>query len=60
MYTETDEDMQQLLDDNEELLSDDLLKIVDLLQDQVKESGQEQLVDQLGRVKVLIAARLIS
>lgn len=60
MYTETDEEMQQLLDDNEELLSDDLLKIVDLLQDQVKESGQEQLVDQLGRVKALIAARLIS
>ena len=60
MYTETDEDMKQLLDDNEELLSDDLLKIVDLLQDQVKESGQEQLVDQLGRVKALIAARLIS
>lgn len=60
MYTETDEEMQQLLDDNEELLSDDLLKIVDLLQDQVKESGQEQLVDQLGRVKALIAARLVS
>ena len=60
MYTETDEEMQQLLDNNEELLSDDLLKIVDLLQDQVKESGQEQLVDQLGRVKALIGARLIS
>jgi hypothetical protein len=60
MYTESDEEMQQLLDDNEELLSDDLLKVVDLLQDQVKESGQEQLVDQLGRVKAMIAAQLKS
>jgi hypothetical protein len=60
MYTETDEEMQQLLDDNKELLSDDLLKVVDLLQDQVKESGQEQLVDRLGQVKALIAAQLLS
>ena len=60
MYTKTDGEMQQLLDDNEELLSDDLLKVVDLLQDQVKETGQEELVDQLGRVKAMIAARLIS
>ncbi len=42
MYAETDEEMQQLLDENEELLSDDLIKVVDLLQDQVKESGQEE------------------
>jgi len=60
MYSETEEEMQQLLDDNEELLSDDLLKVVDLLQDQVKESGQEELVEQLGRVKALIAGRLVS
>ena len=60
MYTDSDEQMQKLLDENEELLSDDMLKVVDLLQDQVKESGQEQLVDQLGRVKALIAARLIN
>ncbi len=60
MYTETDEEMQQMLDENEELLSDDLIKVVDLLQDQVKESGQEELVDQLGRVKAMIAARLVS
>jgi hypothetical protein len=57
-YAETDEEMEQLLDQNQDLLSDDLLKVVDLLQDQVKESGQEQLVDRLGRVKGLIAARL--
>jgi hypothetical protein len=59
MYTETDEEMEQLLDANEALLSDDLLKVVDLLQDQVKESGQEQLVEQLGRVKGMIAPRLL-
>jgi hypothetical protein len=50
--------MNQLLDENQDLLSDDMLKIVDLLQDQVKGSGQEQLVDRLGQVKGLIAARL--
>lgn len=59
MYAETDEEMQQLLDENEELLSDDLIKVVDLLQDQVKESGQEELGEQLGRVKGMIAARLL-
>ncbi|UCC50447.1 MAG: CpXC domain-containing protein [Anaerolineaceae bacterium] len=57
-YAETDEEMEQLLDQNQDLLSDDLLKVVDLLQDQVKESGQEQLVNRLGRVKGFIAARL--
>ena len=59
MYAETDEEMQQLLDENEELLSDDLIKVVDLLQDQVKESGQEELGDRLGRVKGMIATRLL-
>jgi hypothetical protein len=57
-YAETDAQMNQLLDENQDLLSDDLLKIVDLLQDQVRESGQKELVDRLGQVKGLIAARV--
>ncbi len=60
MYAETDEELQQLLDENEDLLSDDLLKVVDLLQDQIKETGQQETVDRLGQVKGLIAARLVS
>lgn len=57
-YAETDAQLNQLLDENQDLLSDDLLKIVDLLQDQVRESNQKELVDRLGQVKGLIAARL--
>lgn len=48
----------RLLDENRNLLSDDLLKVVDLLQDQVKSSGQAELDGRLGRIKQLIAARL--
>ncbi len=60
MYAESDEDLQQLLDDNEELLSDDMLKVVDLLQEQVTETGQQELIERLGQVKGLIAARLVA
>lgn len=59
MYAESDEDVEQLLEANEDLLSEDMLKVVDLLQDQVKESGQQEMVDRLGRVKGLIAARIV-
>lgn len=59
MYAESDEDLSRLLDENDDLLSDDLLKIVDLLQDQVKETGQEEMVSRLGKVKGLIAARVV-
>jgi len=48
----------RLLEESRELLSDDLLKVVDLLQDQVKASGQTELVGRLGQIKQLIAARL--
>jgi hypothetical protein len=60
MYAESDEELQQLLNENEDLLSDELLKVVDLLQDQIKETGQQETVDRLGQVKGLIAARLVS
>ncbi len=58
MYAESDEQMQLLLDENEDLLTDDLVKLVDMLQDQVRESGQTELVDQLGQVKASITQRL--
>ena len=57
-YAETDTQLNQLLDENQDLLSDDLLKIVDLLQGQVRESDQKELVERLGQIKGLIAARL--
>jgi hypothetical protein len=59
MYAESDEDLDQLLEANQDLLSDDMLKVVDLLQDQVRETGQEDLLARLGKVKGLIAARLV-
>jgi len=58
MYAESDDQMQLLLDENQELLSADLVKVVDMLQDQVRDSEQTELVDQLGRVKGLITQRL--
>ncbi len=43
MYAESDEQTQLLLDENQELLSADLVTVVDMLQDQVRDSGQKEL-----------------
>ena len=55
---ESEEEMQALLNENQELLSADLITVIDMLQDQVRDSGQTDLVEQLGRVKRLIAQYL--
>lgn len=57
---ESREERVALLDASEHLVSEDLLKVVDALQDQVKASGQEELNGRLANVKQLIAERLAS
>lgn len=54
----SEEQMQMILDDNQELLSADLVTVVDMLQDQVRDSEQAELINQLGRMKALITQRL--
>ena len=58
VQAETEGQRQGILDENEDLLSEDLLKIVDLLQDQAQTSGQEQLDGRLSNIKALIRERL--
>jgi hypothetical protein len=58
MYAESEEHIQALLSANHDLLSAELVTVVDMLQDQVRDSGQRDLVDQLGLVKKMITQQL--
>ncbi|MDX1413842.1 MAG: CpXC domain-containing protein [Candidatus Promineifilaceae bacterium] len=58
MFSESDEETQNLLNENQDLLSADMVTVVDMLQDQVRDSGQSDLVERLGHVKELIVKQL--
>ena len=51
---ESEEEMRQLADENRELLSPDLVAVVDALQDQAVTTGQQELQDRLSAVKSLL------
>jgi hypothetical protein len=53
-------EQERLLNENQQLLSRELLQVVDLLQDQLKASGQDDMGRRMGDLKGLIAARLVS
>ncbi len=55
---ESDGDIQKLIDENRYLLSSDLVKIVEVLQDQAESNGQHELTDRLSLVKRLLQAEL--
>lgn len=55
---ESEDEMRQLVDDNRDLLSPDLVAVVDALQDQAGTSGQQELVERLSGVKSLLLAEL--
>lgn len=53
---ESEDEMRKLVDDNRDLLSPDLIAVVDALQDQAGTSGQQELVERLSGVKSLLLA----
>ncbi|WP_420627493.1 CpXC domain-containing protein [Candidatus Leptofilum sp.] len=56
--SESPEEQIQLLDENADYVSDDLLKLIDQVMEQAGEQGQEDLNGRLQSVKTLIQARL--
>lgn len=56
--SESPEEQVQLLDENEQFVSDDLIKLIDQVMGQAGEQGQEDLSGRLQSVKTLIQARL--
>ncbi len=58
MYAESEDQMQTLLDENDALLSSELITVVDMLQDQMQETGQPEVIDRLGQVKRMIRDKI--
>ncbi len=56
--SESPEEQAQLLDENEEYVSDDLIQLIDQVMEQAGERGQDDLNGRLQSVKTLIQARL--
>lgn len=55
---ESEDEMRQLVDENRELLSPDLVAVVEALQEQAQSSGQQELLDRLSDVKSLLLDEL--
>ncbi len=55
---ETVDEQNRILDENQQMVNEDLLKIIDLLQEQVKSSGQPELSVRVGELKALVRARI--
>ena len=55
---ESEEEMRQLVDENRELLSPDLIAVVEALHDQAQSTGHQELNDRLAEVKTLLLAEL--
>jgi len=58
VQTESLEDQQKMLDENAELLSEDLLQVIDQVLDQSGQTADEALIARLLQVKSLISARV--
>lgn len=56
---ETKEQREKLLSAQPDLLSPELLQIVEMLQDQARNSGQAELVDRLGAIRAELNAKLL-
>lgn len=56
--SESPEEQVQLLDENEEFVSDDLIQLIDQVMEQAGDRGQDDLNGRLQSVKTLIQARL--
>jgi hypothetical protein len=51
---QSDEERRQLIEDNRELLSPELVAVIDALQEQAGSAGQQELKDRLSAVKSLL------
>jgi len=51
---ESEEERRELVEENRELLSPDLVAVIDALQDQAESTGQEELNNRLAAVKALL------
>jgi hypothetical protein len=58
MEAVTSEEQQQVLDENKELLSTELVGVVDAVMQQFEEAGQDEVNGRLRQIKSLIEARL--
>jgi hypothetical protein len=56
--SESPEEQVQLLDENEQFVSDDLVELIDQVMQQAGEQGQADLNGRLQSVKTLVQARL--
>jgi len=55
---ESEEARWQLIEDNRELLSPDLVAVIDALQEQAESTGQEELQNRLSAVKALLVEEI--
>lgn len=58
LEAETDSERGQILEEHPELVSAEILEVLDVVQDQVLQTGQEELNGRLETIKAMIAARL--
>ena len=54
----TDEERAQILDKNPQLVSDEMLQVLDMVQQQVEQQGQDDVLEHVKTSKALIRARL--
>jgi hypothetical protein len=55
---ESEEERRELIEENRELLSSDLVAVIDALQDQTESTGQEELNKRLAAVKALLVEEI--
>ena len=58
MEAPTPDDQQKVLDENQALLSADLIGMVDAVMQQFEESGQDEVNGRLREIKSMIEARI--
>jgi len=58
LEAETDEERAQILQDHPELVSEEIMEVLDVVQDQVVQTGQDEINGRLEAIKSMIAARL--
>jgi hypothetical protein len=58
LEAETEPEQARLLDDNRELLSTELVQVVDMLRERAGEEGQPEMSDKLRHIKTMIQGRL--
>lgn len=58
LETESDLERAQILEEHPELVSEEILEVLAVVQDQVVQTGQDELNDRLETIKSMITARL--